>query len=332
MSLQQLVSLEKEKKELERSNHDLIQFANVTSHDLRSPLMRVISFTNILLENSNVMADPEARSSVEKIKESSERMDLLIKSLLSYAKTDHLNSEINDIDLNGIICDVLADLDVMISEHRAKVNLEKLPDIPGHDVLLRQLFQNIISNCVKYKHPQRDPLITIKACASENPNHVVIAVADNGLGIDKEDAESIFEPFVRLNSTKHIEGSGLGLATVKRIIDLHKGKVWVESGEGHGSTFYLSFPKVSQELDQKRRENRVHLSEQPVELFCLNNSSQSYQMMLVDESSRGYGGKLIGKSDLHVGKILRFHEQTYEVCWILEFSQGAYRLGLKKNS
>lgn len=330
MRLQSMVSLEQEKKDLQRSNRDLVQFANVTSHDLRSPLTRVISFTKILLENEKVLQDDDIKACVEKIRDSSERMDLLIKSLLTYAKTDQVDTEVKPININDILKNVLADLDFMISSNGTHIQVDKISPIPGHDVLVRQLFQNIISNCLKFKHPERQLNITIKECPSEKDQNMLLAISDNGIGFDSKKSESIFQPFTRLEQNKHIEGSGLGLATVKRIMDIHKGRVWAESQEGHGTTFYLSFPKTIDSNEQKRQEARQQLEEKSVELFCLNNAGQSYEMMLVDESSRGYGGKYIGKNDLHVGKILTFHEQHYKVCWILEFSEGAYRLGLSK--
>lgn len=330
MRLQSMVTLEQEKEDLQRSNRDLVQFANVTSHDLRSPLTRVISFIKILLENQKVLEDDEIKTCVEKIRDSSERMDLLIKSLLTYAKTDQINTEVEDIEINDILQNVLADLDFMISSNGAHIHVDHISGIPGHDVLVRQLFQNIISNCLKFKHPERELNITIKECPSEKDQNMLLAISDNGIGFDPQKSESIFNPFTRLEQSKHIEGSGLGLATVKRIMDIHRGRVWAESQEGKGTTFYLSFPKILDTNEQKRQEGRKQLEEKSVELFCLNNAGQSYQMMLVDESSRGYGGKYIGKNDLHVGKILKFHEQNYKVCWILEFSEGAYRLGLSK--
>lgn len=330
MRLRSMVKLEQEKEDLKRSNRDLVQFANVTSHDLRSPLTRVISFTKILLDNPKINEDEEAKACVEKIRDSSERMDLLIKSLLTYAKTDQVTTEVEDIDINSILKNVLADLDFMISSNGAHIQVDKISSIPGHDVLVRQLFQNIISNCLKFKHPERQLNITIRECPSEKDQNMLLAISDNGIGFDSKKSDSIFQPFIRLDQSKHIEGSGLGLATVKRIMEIHRGRVWAESQEGHGTTFYLSFPKVIDNNEQKRQEARQQLEEKSVELFCLNNAGQSYQMMLVDESSRGYGGKYIGKNDLHVGKILTFHEQQYKVCWILEFSEGAYRLGLSK--
>lgn len=328
--LEKMVELEREKKELVRSNKDLVQFANIASHDLRSPLNRVMSFAHVLLENETICKDLQAKVCAQKIKDSSERMDQLIKGILNYAQTDQNEVKMKVQNLNTIIEDVMSDLEVAITQSDAIFEVEELPEIPGHEILLRQLFQNLISNCIKFKHPKRAPLIRIEKTEYSNEQQLCIAIRDNGLGFNVDQADEMFKPFKRLENTKNIEGNGLGLATVQRILDIHKAKIQLESIEGQGSSFIMTFPTSFTEFAQKRIETRNQIENKPIELFCLQNTSQSYQMVIVDESETGFGGKIIGYHDLHVGKILNFNDQTYKVCWILEFSQNAYRLGLQK--
>ncbi len=330
MKLQKLVSLEKEKKDLVRSNRDLVQFANVASHDLRSPLNRVISFTNILSDNELIMQNEEAKVCIEKIKSSSERMNMLIESILNYAQAEQTDQNMDLIDLNMIIEEVLADLELVIRKHKIIVEVEQLPKIPGHPVLFRQLFQNLISNCIKFRHPDRECIVRIEQHSDTDEENLCLVIKDNGMGFDMDKADTIFEPFKRMENTKNIEGSGLGLAAVKRIIDIHKGKIQLESEEGKSATFIFTLPKSFSDFSQKRLETRNQIEGKPIEMFCLQNANHSYQMMLVDESEDGFGGKFVGKSDLHVGKILTLHDKKYKVCWILEFAEHAYRLGLQK--
>jgi signal transduction histidine kinase len=237
-------------KELEVSNTELQQYASVASHDLQEPLRKIITFTNLLCER--FLKDiPESQSLADKIISSSERMRNLINDLLNYSKLS-VTSHFSEIDLKVIVNETIADLELSIQEKEAKIKVEDLPSaevIPGQ---IRQVFQNIISNALKFSRNGKVPEVTIWAeVIAEKSFHskvdhfgnfVRIYISDNGIGFNTKFKEKIFTIFQQLHGRNEYGGTGIGLAIVKKIIEKHNGIITATSIEGEGATFIIVLP------------------------------------------------------------------------------------------
>jgi PAS domain S-box-containing protein len=221
--------------QLERSNKDLEQFAYAAAHDLKSPL-RIIKMYSQLLQRR--YQNPEAQEFIETIISSANDLDNLTTALLNYARVQKGHEDFKEVDCETVLDKALLNLGIDIKESGAQVVRGPLSVVVGDKTLLVQLFQNLISNALKFRSTET-PRIQI-ACSGNN-QECVFAISDNGVGIRGEDKEKIFELFSRTKTD--IEGSGIGLATCKKIVEIHGGKIWVESTGGKGSTFYVSIPK-----------------------------------------------------------------------------------------
>jgi ligand-binding sensor domain-containing protein/signal transduction histidine kinase len=224
---------------LERKNKELEQFAYVASHDLQEPLRTTSSFVQLLREKYYGKLDEKADKYLNYILDSSDRMKLLIKSLLDYSRIGN-KRELEQVDCNKTLQEVLADLGVAISDARANIQHESLPVVNGYPTELKQLFQNLIINAVKFRKKDVRPLIKISA--EKIKDNWEFAFEDNGIGIDEKYSEKIFNIFQRLHTRAEYEGSGIGLANCKKIVELHNGKIWVESTVGEGSIFNFTLP------------------------------------------------------------------------------------------
>jgi len=222
-------------------NEALRQFSYAASHDLQEPLRSVQGFLNIIrLDNSDKLS-PESNIYFDKADQSLRRMQQLIKDILDYAVINGANYQLEPVDLNQVIEEVLRNLFQAINEHQAEIEVETLPAVNGNDSLLNHFFQNMLSNSLKYKAPGVLPKIRI---FSETDNQkVTIGIKDNGIGIDPIHFNEIFKPFKRLHRQAEYKGSGIGLATSKKIVQIHGGKLWVESSPGSGATFFMEVPK-----------------------------------------------------------------------------------------
>lgn len=228
-------------QKLEYKNKELEQFAFVASHDLQEPLRTVINFTDLLARKQKQHFDEIGIKSLDFIQEATVRMSQLIKSLLDYNRIDK-NSELSQIDCNKLINKVKNDLDKKIAEANATVTVNMLPTIKGYETPLRLLFQNLISNGIKFRRRNVNPSIEITA-RLRNDGYLFM-VKDNGIGISANHQEKIFEIFKRLHSKDEYDGSGIGLAHCRKIVDLHEGNIWVDSELGNGSTFYFTIKTV----------------------------------------------------------------------------------------
>ena len=177
---------------------------------------------------------------IDKASESLERMQQLIKDILDYAVINGARYELEPVDLSLVVKDVLLNLDQAIQEYQANVEVGTLPVIMGSRGLLVHYFQNMISNALKYRSRKQPH---IKIFCEIKPQHYIIGISDNGMGIDTAYFKEIFKPFKRLHRQSDIQGSGIGLATSKKIVEIHGGKIWVESEPGTGSTFFMEVPK-----------------------------------------------------------------------------------------
>ncbi len=235
------LALTNQATELSRSNADLEQFAYVASHDLREPLRQVASFVSLLERRYGPTMDDDARDYIAYAREGAKRMDRLIIDLLEFSRIGHRSLPVEAVNLGDAIDEAIANLRTAIIESGAQV--ERAPGMPilplVRDDMVR-LFQNLIGNALKYRHPERTPIVRV--AAARDGDHWVVSVADNGLGIDPQFSERIFGIFQRLHTRDKFEGTGIGLAIVKKIVERAGGRVWVDSNSGEGSSFRVILP------------------------------------------------------------------------------------------
>lgn len=225
---------------LQIANKELEQFAYITSHDLQEPLRTILSCSEFLLNEYNDKLGGNGEKYLGFILESSKRMRELVTGLLDYSRIGNEKKEAQ-IDCNRMVADVLVDLAEAIKECNSHIHIQQLPVLNAYPTELRQLFQNLVSNAIKYRHKDVEPQIHIKA--EEQSKHWLFAIQDNGIGINELDKEKVFIIFKRLHNRNEYEGTGIGLAHCKKIVELHGGKIWVESTPGIGSTFYFTVLK-----------------------------------------------------------------------------------------
>lgn len=225
--------------DLLRSGKQLEQFAYVASHDLQEPLRTVNSFTSMFLEKYKGQLDQEADEYLGYINEASNRMKDLINALLDYSRIDKKHA-IETIDCNELTATVVQDMDTLIKETKTEIAIGRLPTLPAYKTELRLLFQNLISNAIKFRKPEVNPKIKIEA--TKEGGFWQFALSDNGIGIDDQFREKVFMIFQRLHPRTEYEGTGIGLAHCKKIIQMHEGNIWVESTLNVGSTFYFTIP------------------------------------------------------------------------------------------
>jgi PAS domain S-box-containing protein len=231
--------------ELEKSNYELLQFTSVASHDLKEPVRKISIFSKLLKDKHQDTLDPASSKYLNSIITSSERMGRLIDDLLTFSRLSHIEMEFEPVNLNIIIQKIIEDFEITIFEKEAVIQVEGLPIISGIELQLSQVFQNLISNSLKFSHPERKPNILIYPENNTDRAFHKIIYKDNGIGFPADQSEKIFEVFQRLHSRDKYEGTGVGLAIVQKIISLHRGTIKAIGDEGVGATFELSFPKES---------------------------------------------------------------------------------------
>lgn len=243
--------LEITNRALEASNHDLQQFASVASHDLQEPLRKIQIFSNLIQERG-VELSPFAAKYLQKIIDSSRRMKTLIVDILNYSRLSANDHLLECIDLNELVQELLEDFELRIQEKGAVIICGPLPCVDVNRGQMRQVFQNIISNALKFSKPGVPPVIKMYAkriaeksfAAAEQADGAFcsISVEDNGIGFDEKYISNIFSLFERLNSKDQYEGTGIGMAIAKKVIDKHNGLISAFSHEGTGARFELILP------------------------------------------------------------------------------------------
>lgn len=226
---------------IHEQNKHLEQFVYVASHDLQEPLRTISSYIQLLEMRYSSKLDPTAKRFMEFISEGADRMRILIKGLLDHSRIGRKKSK-TDISTKKLVDEVILDLGKTIADNNVSVSCGKLPIVPGFEMDLRLLFQNLISNAIKFQRKGVTPTIKISARLKENK--WVFAIKDNGIGIEKKYSDKVFEIFQRLHTKRHYEGTGIGLAHCKKIVEMHEGNIWVKSELGKGSTFYFTIPKI----------------------------------------------------------------------------------------
>ncbi len=239
LSTKQLDELTKANTELLAANKEMEQFAFVASHDLKEPIRNISLFSSRLKERYAGKIDEDADRYLHLITNSTARMQQLINDLLEFSNLSKPHT-FSPVDCNAIVKEVITDLYISIQETNAKIHFDPLPVVNGNDIKLKQLFQNLISNAIKFHKKDTAPEISISA--ERKNNEYIFAIKDNGIGIKKEYLEKIFVIFQRLNSVQEYTGTGIGLATCRKIVNLHYGKIWPESVYGEGTTFYFTLP------------------------------------------------------------------------------------------
>ena len=232
--------LKKYSAELQISNSELERFAYVASHDLQEPLRMVTSFLNLLEKRLDGQLDGTNKQYMNFAVDGADRMKILIKDLLQYSRVGSNKENFAATDLNEVMEYVTRVLKEDIKKNQAVVTVNPMPVITANKTLINQLFINLISNALKY-HDGKEPLIEVGT--TEKPDYWTFYVKDNGIGIDPKYFDKIFIIFQRLHNKNEFSGTGIGLAICKKIVDVHKGKIWVESEAGKGSTFFFSIPK-----------------------------------------------------------------------------------------
>lgn len=240
--------LEKKVDELHQTNTNLEQFIHVISHDLKEPLRKILTYTSHLNANKVDAFAEDVLKSLNVINSSALRLNSLVDDLVKYAFSAAKDEE-NDVDLNKVLVEVLDDLELSIKENTALIVIEKLPEISGSKIQMRQLFSNLISNAIKYSKHDVKPEIKITAEIADGAeiqatgkNYYKICIIDNGIGMDSMHLSKIFTIFQRLHMRDEYSGNGIGLAICKKIMDNHQGKINVESKLENGSIFNLYFP------------------------------------------------------------------------------------------
>jgi PAS domain S-box-containing protein len=235
--------LEKTMKELERSNVDLERFAYVVSHDLKEPLRMVSNYMQLLKRKSYDRLESEDREYIDFAVDGALRMNELIKDLLDYSRVNTRGGKFEPVDLNDAVEHILNIMKFKIEDVKGQILIpQTLPSVMGDGMQIEQVLQNLIENGLKFRSKLNTPVIEITA--QENVSSVILRIKDNGIGIEQRFQERIFEIFKRLHSREEYEGTGIGLAICKRIMERHGGRIWVESeGDEKGSIFAAEFKK-----------------------------------------------------------------------------------------
>jgi light-regulated signal transduction histidine kinase (bacteriophytochrome) len=232
---------------LSRSNQELQDFAYVASHDLQEPLRKIRAFGDILeSEYSEQLGD--GVEYLQRMQNAASRMSILIEDLLAFSRVSTKQPANDMVDLNSIAHDVIGDLEAQIERTGGTVTIEGLPSIKADGTHMRQLFQNLIGNALKFRREGVPPVVKVYMCAEDKANGLqTICIEDNGIGFDEKYLDRIFSVFQRLHSRDNYEGTGIGLAVVRKIAERYGGTITASSKKGVGSTFKVTFPMIKKE-------------------------------------------------------------------------------------
>lgn len=229
--------------ELEAANRELEAFSYSVSHDLRAPLRHIDYFAGALQKNlAGAQLDAKSERHLTTIANSARNMGQLIDDLLSFARIGRAEMRRSQVRLDDIVAETRQSLQTEINGRAVAWEVSALPVVEGDPALLRQIFANLLGNAVKYSRKRPDARIEVTTQPSSRPGEVVIAVRDNGAGFDMKYADKLFGVFQRLHAAAEFEGTGVGLANVRKIIERHGGRIWAEAEVDQGATFYFSLP------------------------------------------------------------------------------------------
>jgi two-component system, LuxR family, sensor kinase FixL len=239
--------------QLERSNAELQNFASVASHDLQEPLRKIQAFGDRLKAKCGAQLGEQGLDYLARMQNAAQRMQVLIQDLLKLSRVTSRAQPFERCDLQEIVTQVLSDIEVAIEQSGARIEVENLPTIDADPLQMRQLFQNLIANAIKFQKPGEPPEVSVSGRVFELQEHLIpggwpgdqvcqIRIQDNGIGFDDKFAEQIFVVFQRLHSREQYEGTGIGLAVCRKITDRHGGTIVAKSAEGQGATFIITLP------------------------------------------------------------------------------------------
>jgi len=247
-------------EKLNQSNQQLQEFVYVASHDLREPVRKISSFGQLLIESLSGRLDEDEQENFNFMIDGANRMQQMIESLLTYSRITTKAAEFEDVDLGEIVKQIREfELSVKIEETKAVISVaEPLPTVKADQAQMRQLIQNLIGNALKYQKEGVTPEVAIRAVNCDD-GMVRLEIEDNGIGIMEEQCENVFIMFRRLHSRQKYEGTGIGLAVCKKIVERHGGKIGVKSTYGQGSTFWFTLPRLGVQGEAVEAENREDL-------------------------------------------------------------------------
>ncbi len=247
--------LELANQDLERSNDSLQQFAYVASHDLQEPLRKIQAFCSLLEQQTSDQLTDTGRHYIERITDASARMSTLIRDLLAFSRLSIRQQTLQSVSLDNVVKDVLLTLDWAVSQHKAQLNITSLPIVNGDEMQLRQLFQNLLSNALKFTPAGQSARVAIHSMVKPRrdlPDHVKptsdahffhqVCIQDMGIGFEEKYLDRIFQVFQRLHNKNDFPGTGVGLAICQRVVENHGGGITAESKPGEGATFYVYLP------------------------------------------------------------------------------------------
>ncbi len=232
-------------EELARSNKELERFATTASHDLQEPLRKITTFAERLEARLDDVLDDQARLELGRIHSSAARMKDLTRALLVYSHVTTAPPRRALIDLGPVLEEVISDLEVHIAETGCELEVSELPTVEADVVQMRQLFQNLLCNAIKFRTRSTTPRVVISACKLPG-NMVALTISDNGIGFEARHRDRIFEPFKRLHGSESYAGTGIGLALCRRVVERHGGSLTASSTPGSGSTFTIELPARAQ--------------------------------------------------------------------------------------
>jgi light-regulated signal transduction histidine kinase (bacteriophytochrome) len=228
--------------ELARSNADLEQFAYVASHDLSEPLRKVTNFCQLLERQYADQLDDKARQYIVFMVDGAKRMQALINDLLDFSRVGRSNEHFVQVDLELALARALTNLEEPIAEAQAVIEHDPLPSVPGEPTLLTAMLQNIVGNAIKYRSPDRP--CKVRVTAEQQGDDWLLTVDDNGIGVEPQYADRIFTIFQRLHLRDQYGGTGIGLAMCRRIVDFHRGRIWLGEKQEPGARFQLTLPQI----------------------------------------------------------------------------------------
>jgi light-regulated signal transduction histidine kinase (bacteriophytochrome) len=233
------VAVEEYAEKLKRSNQDLQEFAMIASHDLQEPLRKIETFADMLALRATGL-DERSRDHVQRMRNAAQRMRAMIEGLLQLSRVSTQERPFSSVDLAALTEEVVSDLGNQVRRTHGTVEVGFMNSVEGDPIQLRELLQNLISNGLKYHKPDVEPLVKVSSRPLQDS--IEIRVEDNGIGFEQEFADRVFEPFQRLVGRTEFEGSGMGLAICRRIIERHRGSIRAESAPGQGAVFILTLP------------------------------------------------------------------------------------------
>ena len=226
--------------QLEAANRELEAFSYSISHDLRTPLRAIDGFSHILLEDHAGKLDDEGRRLLGVVRQNTSRMAQLIDDMLNFSRTGRVELSFSGIDMENMARTVFKELRTSAGGSKVQLEIEQLPPAKGDSAMMRQVFVNLLSNAIKFSRAKETPVIRVGATPKEA--ETIYFVKDNGVGFNMQYADKLFGVFQRLHNVNEFEGTGIGLAIVKRIIARHGGRVWAEGKINEGATIYFALP------------------------------------------------------------------------------------------